>query len=304
MSFDLEVRISGICTFIPNADATGAHKICLVMPGGDTARFALDDELLCPHTSWIESLTDSVTLPRQPLHGMRVRFNVTPETPTGYPEVQLPSAGGADLADLRAVCGDYLHLDPAIVGFPPRGDILTQILLQEGRLECSGEAWWKIAALRGGTPTEKVLAHEVTLHLPALVDAKLVLEQFTGGRTDIPLAPDDDETVQLRLVNACREAYPKAPDQQPMRDRDFKWYYELMDEATRADIQGEILRNELPIPLFYRKGPKLIGGQNCFPARSAPVSFRSAPLLTLKQRLEALQARFQAANGAGNHQEA
>src|SRR5437588_6247678 len=144
MSFDLEVRFTGICAFVPNKDRAATYQWCVVMPGGDGARFALDDELLCPHTSWIDSPDGSVALPETPLRGMRVRFKVTPEKASGGPAGKAPKSS-ASLADLRDVCGAYLSLDPAIFSFPPRGDIMTQVLLGKQDLDFSlGGTVWQI----------------------------------------------------------------------------------------------------------------------------------------------------------------
>jgi|SRR5579864_3493894 len=275
MSFDLEVRITGICAFVPNDDtAAGAYKWCVVMPGGDAARFALDDELLCPHTSWIEPLDDSVALPKTSLRGMRVRFKVKAKKPTGGSKVKGPQAAGPELADLRDVCGGYLNLDPAIFSFPPRWDIMTQVLLREGDLsDYSTGTVWDIDYLSGGKATQKDLTHEVILTIKQLDDAKLLLEPYTGGQTAISLVPlSAGKKARVRLSNTCKEAEPNAAGEQALRDRDFKWYYELMDEGTRKKIKEEIGFSELPFPRYK---VHLIGGQNCFPVRSAKVKFYS-----------------------------
>jgi hypothetical protein len=277
MSFDLEVRITGICAFIPNDDsAAGAYKLCVVMPGGDGARFALDDELLCPHTSWIESPDGSVALPKTSLRGMRVRFKVTPKKASGYPEVDPVKFGASKLADLSAVCGDYLSLDPAIFSFPPRGDIMTQVLLREGDPDYYSDGGrWSIGYMKGGSATvSQDLTHEFILNLKQLDDAKLLLEPYSGGQTAISLAPHSGRgPVRVRLVNTCKEAEPQAVEE-AMRDRDFKWYYELMNEAVREDIRTDLRndRGDLPFPRYVSN---LIGGHNCFPARSKPVKFYS-----------------------------
>lgn len=297
MSFDLEVRFTGICAFVPNLDTTpGAYRMCLVMPGGDGARFALDDELLCPHTSWIESPDGSVTLPKTPLRGMRVRFNVTFEDPSTSSEVEFPTGGGVDLADLEKVCGDYLNLDPAIFSFPPRGDIMTQVLLREGELDYyANETQWDIdPPLTGGTATKnQTLTHEVILHLNLLSKATLVLEPYTGGLIEISLAPSSGGggLGKVRLANGCKDARPSVTSEQALRDRDFKWYYELMDEATRLEIVADLGTQSTDLPLPRYSHAHLLGGQDCFPVRSAAVNFNSPGAGGQLERARALLAR-------------
>jgi hypothetical protein len=286
MSFDFRLFISGICAFVPNTNpsSASADRICVVMPGGGGISQALDGEPLCPHQSSIEGMPGSaISLSKQPLNGMRVSIGMDPIDTTINPPVILPApislpapvSASVELPDVAKLLGSFGTPSAGIVSLasPPRPAVVnTQVMLQYGTLTMNyyDSTLWNIDALDGGVPYSGiVLPHELELYCSGLNSLKVNLDAF-DGTSSVPLdltPPGALGTVAIIIVNDCNNGSMggSAP-----RDRDFKWYYELLTTPGKQQIVTEIGSGDLPFP---RHAPFAVGGQNCFSTRFPGIGF-------------------------------
>ena len=223
------------------------------MPGTDVDRNAADDEPLCPHESYLEQ-----GLTRFPLRGYRVSFSVQEEEgsqnlplPLPLPVATSDNVGLINFKDL-GFPGDP---DPDMVSVTsaPKAPVVAQIELENGSLSFvpEGRKW----NLNPAKP-DVAVAHEVVVTLAQLKSATMTLKPFNGAQSTVDLTPTTATSVELKIVNTCKRSI--SPVKDPHRDRDFKWYYELLSPPAG------ILSDDLLIP---RTGVSLIGGNNCFPTR-------------------------------------
>lgn len=252
--FDLQITITGICAFVENTLSTGP-RICVVMPGTDVDRNAADDESLCPHESYIEQ-----GFGRIPLRGYRLSFDLQEISPN--PVINLPlttatttAIGLIDFVD----SGVQNPPNPAVVSAAPPAPVMAQMVLDKGNISFTpeGRSWHFDPA-----GPDLGVAHEVIVTLTQLQSAAAVLSPFNGSRSTKLDLTMPTGTVKLKVVNTCtRRSFSSG---EPSRDRDFKWYYELIQPTI------SIRHDDLKIP---RTRFSLIGGNNCFPTRlgSAPI---------------------------------
>jgi hypothetical protein len=273
--FTLSITFSGICAFIPIAKATARKRTFVVMPGLEGAGNALDDEPLCPHDCYLRSprryLYDEIS--QIPLRGKRVSFVL--EHATEPDESQLPD----EAIDMQSLFGKYCILNPGIFRrrSPPRPSfVMTQVILPKGKFGRVTNPSWSIEAIVGGGGTPVVgaaLAHEVIFTVNNLTKAILRLEELDGSQLTLEGSPQTHELrlyakkkqVDLRIENTCKDLELLGPGQQPRRDRDFKWYYELLDEDIKKTIRDKLGNSDLPIP--RSAGYHVAGDHDCFPAR-------------------------------------
>jgi len=264
MGFELRVTIAGICAFVENKNEVGP-RVCVVMPSADSYRNALDDEVLCPHESYIEQ---GFAFGRTYLTKQRVKFIVGggDNKPIELP-LKTATKDKTGLIDLKCspIFSTLPDTDPSIVytSKQPAQIVMAQILLEKGSITFPQQNYFWDFCPNSERPGF-LPAHEVVVTLAGLDCAKIVLEPFSGyGSFTIDVTPRlGISKVDLRIVNTCEKL--NYPFKEPYRDRDFKWYYELVSNS------GDALKKngDLPIPRF--KIPQLIGGNNCFPARLEP----------------------------------
>lgn len=275
MAFDLELTVTGICAFVQNEITSGRHRVCLAMPSTDIEKNALDDEPLCPHECYIEQ-GYGFARTKTSIKEQRVTFEYRELDPEANPPLdRLPIATYDDPGLLNLIdTGVDNRTDPSMVSFsrPPSLPVMSQIFLDKGWIDLSDdEGHWAIAP---NDPRGVRAAHEVIITLRGLETARAVLQPFNYYlSTYIDLTPSAEiSKVALRIVNTCeRSVYPRStsyPTRSPRRDRDFKWYYELLKDPGSI-IEGN---KDLQIPRYM--SPQLIGGNNCFPARLEPASFQ------------------------------
>lgn len=268
MAFDLELTITGICAFMQNEITSGRYRVCVVMPSTDTEKNALDDEPLCRHECCIEQ-GYGFARTKTSIKEQRVTFEYQAfESNPPLDRLPIATYDYLGLLNLKDT-GVNNPTDPRMVSFskPPALPVMAQIFLDNGWLGLSDpEGHWTIAP---GDPHGVLAAHEVIITLRGLERARAILQPFDGSRpTSVDLTPSTGiSTVAVRFVNACARS-TSYPTGGAWRDRDFKWYYELLENP------GSIIRDneDLQIPRFVP--PPLIGGNNCFPARLEPAPFR------------------------------
>jgi hypothetical protein len=283
MSFDFKLFISGICAFVPNTNPSGTSpdRICVVMPGGGGISQAIDGEPFCPHQSSIAGRPgSSMPLSKQPLNGMRVSIDMGPIG--ANPEVSLPTSislppptsATVELLDVGKLLGSFSTPNAGIVSktSPPRpAVVMTQVILRYGKLTMNYNAGviWNISELDRGAPYSGIiLPHELELDCSGLSYLKLNLEPFDGSRpVTLDLTPPGTGSVLINIVNECNNGSIGGPTP---RDRDFKWYYELLTPAGKQQIVTAIGPGDLPFP---RHSPRAVGGQNCFSTRFPGIAF-------------------------------
>jgi len=274
-TFTLYVTFSGICAFIPIAKPTPKRRTFVVMPGLEGAGNALDDEPLCPHDCYLRSPRAALygEIYQLPLKGKRVKFLLEH---AGEPDVsELPD----EAIDMKSLFGKYCVLNPGIFKrrSPPRPSfIMTQVILPVGKFGSTTDRPWTLDAVVGGGGQALVgatIAHEVVFSVNNLIKASLRLETLDGSQVALDGVPQAQELplyakkskVELRIENTCKDLELLGPGQKPLRDRDFKWYYELLDEGVKQTIREKLGSDDLPIPRW--PGYSVAGDHDCFPAR-------------------------------------
>ncbi|MFL6233643.1 MAG: hypothetical protein ACJ76N_10960 [Thermoanaerobaculia bacterium] len=257
MLFNLEITITGICAFV--ADDRGAGPVCVVMPSTDIDRNSLDDEFLCPHVSYIEQGYGFLST-KTPLKRYRVSFHIT-ERGTVNPPITSIQAADINTVGLLDIAKSGINniTDQAMVSGKPPETVATQVILRKGSVgfTSDGRSWDFNPAGQG-----VLAAHEVIVKINGLESAEAILTPFDAGQsTTINLKPPEGiSTVALKIVNTC--ARKVAPQQEAKRDRDFKWYYELLDQNHPGPIS--LGNGDLLIPRMVSM--QFIGGNNCFPS--------------------------------------
>jgi hypothetical protein len=275
--FDLEIRFTGICAFVPNLDPTGTYSLCVVMPGDDHDRDAIDGERLHKHEAFVRFFAAEpppppfpgpAPLKEYPLKNCRVALQVG----SGSGRPVLPGGFSPYLLDLPDLIGSYAEIDPAIVNSnPPDPPVVVQVLLGVGTISYlpDSTARWTIAKLDNGNTRSNVeLVHEVVLKVTAVTSASLHGASFDGATPiDIDLNPATvPGSAFVRIENVCNGGATQTDN-----DRDFKWYHELLVYPQRQAIATELRRDnkDLPIPRVVGVG----GGQDCFGAKLPGVTF-------------------------------
>jgi hypothetical protein len=285
MVFDLTLTFTGIAAFIPNPhydyNDPKDNQFFVIMPGVEGAKNALDDEPLCPHKSYIEPCLDP-KIDLTSLKGKIVSFELIYDQEPTYPTQVLPKI----LTNLGTLLDKLCRVDDRVLDLesPPRPDfVMTQILLPVGYCDSDSAANWSVDKLGTGTKIPGPIAHEVYVKLTGLKSATAVLTRMDGtGKTTLTLTPEYTNLVSLRFVNTCKEEPEMRKKAKSVRDRDFKWYYELLTPQAKNDIQKVILNGDLPIPKYYEKSNRaatlaevltarrlLVAQHDCFPAQMA-----------------------------------
>jgi hypothetical protein len=255
MAFDLEITFTGICGFVSNsnADLSKIPRVCVVMPSTDVGRNAIDGEPLCPHECYIEQ-GYGFAITKTSLKVKRLKFQSDP-APIDLPTAKKDTPG---LIDVSQSSGYSIQIDPSVVSKAPPDHVMSQIWINAGTPEVkAAQSHWVIDPAPAASAGVRV-AHELKLTLASLTDAHALLSPFDESQVmDINLTPPTGvSTVALRIVNTCVRGTSFQYD--AFRDRDFKWYYELMKIQSGLDLSLD-----LNIPRSRRD---FIGGNNCFPA--------------------------------------
>ncbi|HKI04201.1 MAG TPA: hypothetical protein VKK31_19640 [Thermoanaerobaculia bacterium] len=257
MAFDLDILITGICAFVENKSST---KICVVMPSTDNYKSALDGEVLCPHEGYIEQ---NYAFGRTPLRWQRLSFDIKGGD-NDYIKLPVASKNDLGLIDLKD-SGVMKETNPDIVLDTPPETVLAQVCLDRGGVELTDGGVWTFDPK--GVVVELKVAHEITIKLKQIESAEAILKPFNGGKPiTIKINPARFPSAALRVVNTCKLS-AKPGEGYLRRDRDFKWYYELLKDFSSSELYSA----DLQIPRY--KTGALIGGNNCFPSRLERVDF-------------------------------
>lgn len=279
-TFNLQVSFTGICAFFNNTDPTKPLSVCVVMPGDVDGCEAIDDELLCQHQSFLvtEEDSDSRVLPMIALRDTQVFFKGPSPSLVTLPK----STSYGALGDLQLVTSGY-QFDPRIASDDPPHVVSSQVFLSFGTLDiAASNLYWDVDPVQGSSGSgisNCNLTHSVIWTAQNLTDLMLVLHPFHGVEKAIDLSPVSAEsfppTVKLSIVNSCK-IIPDLPLYTPVayRDRDFKWYFELLDSASRTKIRSALQNGkDLPIPRFHSQGTLVGGGADCYLMQGGALQF-------------------------------
>jgi hypothetical protein len=303
MAFDLELTFTGIAAFIPNPyysdGAEDEVPFYVIMPGVEGAKDALDDEPLCPHNSYIEP---GVMGPaRTSLKGTIVSFDLDygGETPN-YQATALPKELinlGTLLDKLCVVDFDVLEPDS-----PPRpASVMTQILLPEGDFDKNLDlGCWCIDPLGQGNGITGQIAHVVSIKWTSLEKARMIIADMDGTDEIEKCWSQENGVISLSFVNTCKETPDLLKPYKARRDRDFKWYYELLTKPARDEIVALLENQDLPIPRYCTESTGkgalaralkerlelefLVLSHDCFPGQMASYANGAAQARTPRRR--------------------
>jgi hypothetical protein len=295
MSFKLTLTFTGIAAFIPNPNYDDGDEndvlVYVIMPGVEGAKDALDDEPLCPHNSYIEP--GLLGPDRTSLKGTIVTFDLDycGKAPnykrTGLP-TQLINLG--TLLDTLCVV-DTAVLDPESPSRPAL--VMTQVLLPEGDFDYEPDnAYWCVDPLGSGKKIKDRIAHEVSITWTDLQEARMTLTKMDGTDETEYCWSQRDATICLTFVNTCKETPDMKKPYKATRDRDFKWYYELLTKEAKDGIVKLLETQDLPIPRYCTKSTAkgalagalrkrvkenpLVLSHDCFPGQMPTYANRSA----------------------------
>jgi hypothetical protein len=309
MAFSLELTFTGIAAFIQTDEEA---PIYVIMPGLEGAKDALDGEALCPHNSYIEpnfepcsvgGRTDpGVYFHRTSLKGQFVRIELTYAADAPLSTTYLPDS----LIDMKVLLGDTLcsvNKDVLTRTSPPRpAFVMTQVLLPaNGTFDACEDDGWSVDQVDGGygTPIAGPLAHAVRLTFENLTKAVALLEPMDGTPSSyVELTPKSGAWSYVSLINTCKDLDPQEP--KSLRDRDFKWYFELLDDDSRLTILALIGNDDLPVPRYIPPNgviqvkslyPVVLenGGHDCFPAQMAAYSENDGDQLLRRKAIRDLR---------------
>ncbi len=286
MAFNLAVRFTGICAFVPDKPFNRSpKKVCVVLPDAyfdnmATPRDAPDNTKLRRHRPMVFfSLRDVAGTPATApdaiaiwyLDKQRLTFETTGVGPT------LKVGDLSKMIDVSAVAPGYDTVDPKLLGW---GEKATQVMFDRGYLEApidDPRPWVFPNTLSQGQVVEMKggIASVVTLTLEGLTSLKIWARPLAGGD---PLClelkpPGRHRLVTVDIAHLCddnplRWARKKA---ERVQDEDFKWYFKLLDPNATAKLQKAL--KGLPLPYHYPVGRLNGQGANCPPAGMRPASF-------------------------------
>jgi len=284
MSFNLELNFSGIAAFIPTDDYD--YPIAVVMPGLDREKTSLDDEELCPHNSYLDW-----TGRKRALKGRFVTLEVDYEQSPGYLPPQLPK----ELINLGITLKELCVLDPGLLKYtsPPRPElVMTRILLPAGAEYTAPQnnPGWKVDPLGNGHAVEGAIAHTVSVRYTGLTSATACLEAMDDSvePEELPLIPDDGTEVIVNFTNTCKELPSSPKHRKGLRDRDFKWYYELLSHEAKDKIAEIIDRDSRDLPIPRRMNPMnqsimTVAIFDCYPGQMGNYTSAQVPLQRSKR---------------------
>jgi hypothetical protein len=297
--FDVEVRFSGLCAFVPDDELAKAKKLCVVLVNGAGADVynrhhkALDKEFLRVHRGIVRipctNLSPVVSLPEEPTvfwylrPKTRISFRTQPTAASEgnlmfdlSPTQESNSSSFGWVASMEKILDAPCEIDPDALSPMPSEKILAQVLFRGGSVATTNlpttTEWQYKPNLAATLYDQRYFAHGVSVFFRGVTEASMEVTDFeTGQRSSIPLTPDAKRTALVEISNMCRDnplEWEGLPDP-AVTDDDVRWYYELLDANSTTTLQKllDLRRVSLPVPVPGGEG----AGPDC-----SPFSFKAA----------------------------
>lgn len=279
MAFELRVTFSGLCMFVRNTRDPSRYAV--LMPDARGAGRPLKDNRHgAPHVGYVR-LDMANLMPGLPVgdgdapHASGPLYEAVHRFRRQWLDFGLRDGGAID-TDLQYVpdVSEYAPdtaLIPNLFGDAPPSELGFRTILSGGRLEgLRGDKSWTIPPTLnpGGRPfsghfsgymvwTRSVDADSLTISVADFDDG-------TGARaTKLEVRPVNG-VVEMKVANLCSDnplEWLDLPIRTTSEDRDFRWFFELLEARGRTPIR-EILHRagdvELPFP---SEGSR--GGDDC-----------------------------------------
>lgn len=307
MAFNCTVKFVGLCGFVPNRpiglpSPYGADRMCAVLVDGSAADTqvvrAIDGFRLRRHVAFVmfdrKDVVGSAPNPKGKGIWYLEKQRVTIDAP-GAPALQPIYTEGIDarldvdaplpgeeqdlawVAGMNRIAPDFESMDRSAVTTAPPDSVIGQVIFSQGRLRAGliEKQVWTVPKTLSAEILRRPLAHEVVLELAGITSLTFKAEALPGGQVDsLSLYADNNMTIEVTIANLCEEnplLWPKhSPVPKP--DDDFRWYFQLLDQAQKGEIERRRRGASLPIPSpeMNRLGSAATG-VNCFSTRFAPI---------------------------------
>jgi len=172
-----------------------------------------------------------------------------------------------NLIALKDVASKYSTIDPDAWSFPPKAKVIAQAYLNEGAVTTGATypGWVFPNTLSPNPPKVIDVAAELVLFYQDVDTFTVISTLFSGQQQKLPLSGAPGETIQVTVSHLC--------DENPLRwytkwdylppDEDFKWYFELLNQADKDKLPDDL--QGLPLPFPLQAGKHNAQGANCFP---------------------------------------
>jgi hypothetical protein len=283
MSFALRIKFTGILGFVPDKPFTESpSRVYVLAPDGEVdpkdGRRGADAQDLSRHRAFIKVNAANVVGTNGVPSSMESLWYI------GKRELRLETTGasaGLKIGDLSGLAslGDVaplfskVHPD-ALQGTTPPTKLGARFVIDAGTLRCGQpQGKWVFPNILCSNPVRvDELSNEVFLELAGLESLAIAASPLTGGDTvRLQLTAPAGGTVELIVANLCDEnplEWPGVYDAKP--DLDFRWYFELLSDASYAELTDQIDGLSLPYPC--PQGKPNARGADCFPAAYPPPS--------------------------------
>jgi hypothetical protein len=285
MAFNVRVSFTGICSFIPNTKPGEYRvKLAVVLPDG---RGTVNDDgtVKPPRSSFNNYLRRHLAfiscLARDLVAGNGLSEDVTGLWYLDKYRITF-KAQGADNPFLLDLDG-LANLEKIIPGYGPDGGhvskkpskLAAQVLIEKGKVswkETKGN-WVFPNTISKSDPITGSLSDTVYLDFQDLTSFAIVATPLDGGAPEVwNFTPPNGKSVAITIANLCDTnplQWPEVADGSiTPPDRDFEWYYELVDETKKEALGAKLFGLPLPIP-YPIKGDGNGQGMDCLPSRNA-----------------------------------
>jgi hypothetical protein len=273
MPFDVRLKITGVCTLVPNV--SGAD-FCVLLPYANVEdALGADGKPMRRHRAFVEyKVADLASGPQ---------FTGDDATGIWYLDqeeldfqcdgrVQPTVAGIPDeVANLSEICADYdfyASVAPSLLpgGTPGADRLSARLVLPLGGLYASVVTgpWIVPNVFRDAPLTFDLLANEVAIDYKDAGVCQLFSGPFGGASAlKLDLARRQGR-VELTIANLCEDNPLRWDVEDPdlLPDTDFRWHFELLEKEYRDTIVDFLGGADLPFPLpsGFPNGM----GRNCF----------------------------------------
>lgn len=280
MAFNVKIRFTGICAFVPN-DTNPPTKYCVLLPHA----FFEDPALVpdAPDATKLRRHRAMIQFPLRNVSGMD--SDTTGATVVWYFEnrrltFDAPGAAPltignlADVLDIGEVAPGFNKVDPSLL--TPMTDKVAQVMFNVGHLEqeLPPPLVWKLTP-RVLTPRTVFtrLVNEVVLTISGINSFTIQSSPLTtGALAEQKLVAPAGGTIPITIAHLCQDNPLRweTKNFSAVDDIDMKWYFKLLSESDQADLNDALEENELPVP---RPTPSGGQGIDCSPGQMAAASF-------------------------------